>query len=103
MLVNIQDVKDYLGIEFEDEAVNRRLNHLIKVSEKTLEGSLGAGFPIADDRVKELALIIIADLYDNRALHDKVGGNVRRLITDFSLQIRLEMRRNNKKRCKNGI
>ena len=94
-MITIQDVKDYLGIEFDDEAVNRRLNHLIKVSEKTLEGSLGPGFPKEDDRVKELALIIISDLYDNRDLHD----NVRRLVTDFSLQIKLEMRKNNK----NGV
>ena len=98
-MITIQDVKDYLGIEFDDEAVNRRLNHLIKVSEKTLEGSLGTGFPKEDDRVKELALIIISDLYDNRDLHDKVSGNVRRLVTDFSLQIKLEMRKNNK----NGV
>ena len=98
-MITIQDVKDYLGIEFDDEAVNRRLNHLIKVSEKTLEGSLGPGFPKEDERVKELALIIISDLYDNRDLHDKVSGNVRRLVTDFSLQIKLEMRKNNK----NGV
>lgn len=92
-MVTIQDVKDYLGIDFDDEAVDRRLNHLIKVSEKTLEGSLGVGYPTDDDRVKELALIIIADLYDNRELNDKLSGNVRRLVIDFSLQIKLEMRR----------
>lgn len=99
MFLTLQDVKDYLGIEFDDIAVNRRLNHLIKVSEKTLEGSLGTEFPKEDERVKELALIIISDLYDNRDLHDKVSGNVRRLVTDFSLQIKLEMKRGRK----NGI
>lgn len=86
------DVKEYLGIDWSDAATDRRINHLITVAEKFLEGSLGVGFPVDDARVKELAMMIISDLYDNHDTTDKVSGNIRRLIADFSLQIRLEMR-----------
>ncbi|WP_286149570.1 MULTISPECIES: head-tail connector protein [Bacillota] len=100
-MVKIQEVKDYLGIDFSDESIERRLNHLIKVSEKSLKGSLGDGYPTDDERVKEIALIIIEDLYDNHSLNDKVSGNVRRLVNDFSMQIKCEMKR--KKGVLNGI
>ncbi|MBR0575686.1 head-tail connector protein [Proteiniclasticum sp. BAD-10] len=88
----LQDVKDYLGIDYMDAATDRRLTQIISVANKYLEGSLGTGFPTEDPRVKELALIVIADLYDNHTLNEKVAGNIRRLVEDFSLQIRLDMR-----------
>lgn len=94
-MIDVQDVKDYLGIDYDDDMINRRINHLINVSCKYLESSLGKNYPPDDYRVKELALIIIADLYDNHDLNDKVSGNVRKLVSDFSLQIRLEMREKN--------
>ena len=46
-----------------------------------------------DPRVTELALIIIQDLYDNKGLNEKVSGNIRRMVDDFSTQIRMELRR----------
>lgn len=88
----LQDVKDYLGIDYTDAATDRRLTQIISVANKYLEGSLGVGYPADDPRVKELALIVIADLYDNHTLNEKVSGNIRRLVEDFSLQIRLDMR-----------
>lgn len=94
-MVEVQDVKDYLGIDYEDEMVNRRIKHLIQVASKYLESSLGEDYPEYDYRVKELALIVISDLYDNHDLTEKVSGNIRRLVSDFSLQIRLEMRKEN--------
>ena len=64
---------------------------MIKVADRTLQGSIGENYPTDDNRAKELALIIIADLYDNHDLTDKVSGNVRRLIQDFTLQLRIEL------------
>lgn len=101
-ILDIQDVKDYLGIDYEDNAITYRLNHLIKTAERYLEGKLGVGYPKEDERVKELALIVISDLYDNHDMSEKVSGNVRKLVIDFSLQIKLEMRRQNKE-TKNGF
>lgn len=88
----IQDVKDHLGIDFTDDMIDRKLTRLITVADKYLEGSLGKNYQKDDARANELALIIISDLYDNRGMSEKVSGNVRRLVEDFSLQLRLESR-----------
>lgn len=88
----VQDIKDRLGIDWTDDATDRRLAHLNQVATAYLQSSLGIGHPTNDARVKELALIIIGDLYDQDAQNDKVSANIQRLIDDFSLQIKLEMR-----------
>ncbi|MBC5996373.1 phage gp6-like head-tail connector protein [Romboutsia ilealis] len=92
-MITIEDIKDYLGIDYEDLAITIRLKHLKRVADLYLEGALGIDYPQEDERVKEIALIIIEDLYDNHSLNDKVSGNVRRLINDFSLQIKCDMKR----------
>ena len=92
-MITIEDVKDHLGIDYVDDMVIRNLERLIKVADRTLEGSLGKGYPKDDPRAEELALVIVNDLYSNRELSGKVSGNVRRLIDDFQQQLRLEMRR----------
>lgn len=89
----IEDIKIYLGIDWTDGATERRLEMLVKAAEKYLEGSLGVSFHRDDPRVTELALIIIQDLYDNKGLNEKVSGNIRRMVDDFSTQIRMELRR----------
>lgn len=93
-MLELQEVKDYLGIDYDDDMVNRRLNNLIKVAESFLKGAVGKSFDREDARAKELALVVISDLYDNHDLHDKVSYNIRRLINDFALQLQMEARRN---------
>ena len=88
----IEEVKAYLGIDYADDMVTKNLERTILTADAYLKGSLGTDYPTDDPRVKELALIVISDLSDNRGLTEKVSGNVRRLVDDFSLQIRLEMR-----------
>lgn len=88
----LQEVKDYLGIEWEDEATERRLNGLISVADSFLVGSLGEDYPSDDPRVKELALIIIGQLYDNTDPIAKVSNSIQKMVDDMSLQIRLDMR-----------
>ena len=90
-IVTQQEVADYLGVSITDARFQRRCTHLIKVADRTLKGSIGEDYPTDDNRAKELALIIISDLYDNHELTDKVSGNVRRLIQDFQLQLRVEL------------
>ena len=89
----IEDIKIYLGIDWTDGATERRLSMLVNAAEKYLQGSLGVSFPRDDARVTELALIVIQDLYDNKGLNEKVSGNIRRLVDDFSTQLRMELRR----------
>lgn len=87
-----EDVLAYLGIDYADDMVNKNVDRCIKTADAYLKGSIGKNYPTEDPRVKELALILISDLYDNRGIIEKVAGNVRRLVDDMSLQLRLELR-----------
>jgi hypothetical protein len=88
-----EDVLSYLGIDYADEMVTRNVERAIKTADAYLKGAVGENYPTDDPRVKELSLIFISDLYDNRGMIEKVSGNVRRLVDDFMLQLRLELRR----------
>lgn len=88
----IEEVLAYLGIDYADAMVNKNVERCITTADAYLKGSIGKNYPTDDPRVKELALIFISDLYDNRGMIEKVAGNVRRLVDDMSLQLRLELR-----------
>lgn len=92
-VVQAQDVYNYLGIDYADAMVTANVNRAISTADAYLKGAVGADYPIEDPRAKELALIFIADLYDNRGMMEKMSVNVRRLVDDFLLQLRLELRR----------
>lgn len=92
MVLTVQQVKDYIGLDYEDEMVNRNIERIIKVTDKMFIGSLGKDYPKEDERVQEMALMIANDLYTNRELGEKVGSNTRKLFKDFMLQVRMEMR-----------
>lgn len=87
----IEEVLMYLGIDYADDMVNNNVERSILTADAYLKGSIGTNYPANDPRVKELALIFISDLYDNRGMIEKVAGNVRRLVDDMSLQLRLEL------------
>lgn len=86
------EVLAYLGIDYADEMVIKNIERSILTADAYLKGSIGTDYPVDDPRIKELALIFISDLYDNRGMIEKVAGNVRRLVDDMSLQLRLELR-----------
>ena len=100
--MNLEDVKvvtsnevlDYLGIDYADEKVLKNINRAIITADAFLKGSIGEYYPTDDPRAKELALIIISDLYDVRGttVSGTVSNNTRRLVDSLSLQLRLELR-----------
>lgn len=92
-VVSVEEVLAELGIDYADDMVNKNINRAIKTADAYLKGSIGENYPVEDPRAKELALIIISDIYDNKGLKDTVSGNTRRLVDDMSLQLRLELRR----------
>lgn len=92
-VVTVQDVLDELGYDIADEMVTRNITRAINTADAYLKGSIGENYPIEDPRAKELALMIITDIYDNKGLKDTVSGNMRKLVDDMSLQLRLELRR----------
>ena len=91
-VVSVEEVLAYLGIDYSDEMVEKNIERSIKTADAYLKGSIGANYPVDDPRAKELALIIISDLYDNRGLQSTISGNTRKLVDDLSLQLRLELR-----------
>ena len=92
-VVSVEEVLAYLGIDYSDEMVEKNIERSIKTADAYLKGSIGANYPVDDPRAKELALIIVADLYENRGLQSTISGNTRRLVDDLSSQLRLELRR----------
>lgn len=88
----VDDVLAYLGIDYADDMITRNIERSIKTADAYLTGAIGAGYPVDDPRAKELALLFISDLYDNRGVIEKVNGNIRRLVDDFMLQLKLELR-----------
>lgn len=82
-----------LGIDYADEIIERKVKRCINVADAYLKGSIGENYPKDDPRVTELANMIISELYDNRGVMEKVAGNVRRLFSDMSLQLKLELSR----------
>ncbi len=86
------EVLMYLGIDYADDVIKANVDRAIMTADAYLKGAIGKNYPTDDPRVKELALIFISDLYDNRGMIEKVSGNVRRLVDDMTLQLRLELR-----------
>lgn len=96
-VATVEEVLAYLGIDYTDEMTTKNIERSIKTADRYLKSSIGEDYPVSDPRAKELALIVVADLFDNRGLQAQGGGNVssntRKLVDDFSLQMRLELRR----------
>ena len=93
MVVTIEEALTYLGIDYADSMVRTNIERTIKTADAYLKGAVGDDYPVDDPRSKELALIIISDLYDKRGLISTVSGNTRKLVDDLALQLRLELRR----------
>ncbi len=92
-VVTIDEALAYLGIDYADDMVRNNIGRTIKTADAYLKGSVGEDYPVDDPRSKELALIIVSDLYDKRGLVSTISGNTRKLVDDLSLQLRLELRR----------
>lgn len=88
-----EEVKDYLGIDFEDEVSNRNIQRYINVAKRYLEGSISK-LPENDERVKQLALFVIEDLYDRGSYSVKENKTLEKLKNDFIMQLQCEGRSN---------
>ena len=89
-VLTVEEVLEYLGIDYADKVITNNINRAIKTADFYLKGSLGTDYRVDDPRAKELALIIVSDLYDNRGLNETISGPTRKLVDDLSLQLRLE-------------
>jgi hypothetical protein len=92
-MVNVQEVLDYLGLDETDGMTDRNIELLIDSADAFLRGAVGEDYPTDDPRVKNLSLIIINDLYENRGSTEKVSTKVKSFVTSSMLQLQLEYRR----------
>lgn len=92
-MITRDEVLAYLGIDYADDMVNRNIDRMINTADAYLKGSIGEDYPSDDPKAKELALILVADLYENRTLTEGASNMTRKLVDDLSWQLRLQLRR----------
>lgn len=85
------EVKDFLGIDFDDEVSDRNIKRYIDVAESYLKGAI-SNLPEDDERVKQLALFIIEDLYDRGSYSMKENSTLEKMKNDFIIQLQCEGR-----------
>lgn len=88
----IDEIKDYLGIDYDDDVSNRNIKKYMSVADSWLKGSIGENYPKNDERAKQLALFIIEDLYDRGSYSVKENKNIEKMKNDFIMQLQCEGR-----------
>ena len=89
-VLKVKDVREELGIDTVDNAVDSRLTRYIKVADAYLRGAISETYPVNDERAIELALLIIEDLYDRNSTTVKENNTIEKLKADFMLQLKVE-------------
>lgn len=89
-----QEVKDYLGIDFEDAMSNRNIKRYINLADAWLRGAVGE-YDEDDERAKQLALFVIEDLYDRKSYTVKENATLKKLKNDFVMQLQYEPKEEN--------
>lgn len=97
-MIGVQDLCDYLHIDYADRAVLANVERALASARGRLRGAIGDRAEqvfIADGRADDLMLIYAAEAYDHRA--DTAAGKVAsarsHLITDTETQLRQEYMR----------
>lgn len=90
-----QDVLDYLSLDYPDEVVLRRIRSLIAAVDSYLQGAIGKDYAIAVEpeslaMAREIGLMLIAELYENRSATQKERAVVRTLLSSMLLQLQIE-------------
>ena len=94
--VSIEEVCDHLG--YDPIEVEAEEGQATKFSNLYLQGAIGKNYPVEDERAKQIALLVISDLYDYRDLDSKnISNTTRKLLNDLEWQLKMEMKRNGNK------
>lgn len=86
------EIKDYLGIDYDDDVSNRNIKKYMSVADSWLKGAIGENYPKNDERAKQLALFVIEDLYDRGSYSVKENKNIEKMKNDFIMQLQCEGR-----------
>ena len=90
-MLKLREALDYLGIDAEDDMIINNINRQIEVADRHLKAAVGDDYPADDPRMKEVALMIVGELYDKRTLSAKEENRINSLARLYMRQIRLEM------------
>lgn len=90
-----QDVLDYLGVDYADEMVLRRIRALIDTVDSYLTGAIGTDYatavgPESLAKAREVGLMLIGELYDNRGMEGKERSVIRVLLSSMLLHLQLD-------------
>lgn len=86
-MLTLEEVKAELGIDYTDNKTDSRLNRYILVADAWLKGAVGDNYPKDDARAKQLALLIIEDLFDRNTNNVKENITINKLKQDFIMQL----------------
>lgn len=89
----IDEIKDYLGIDYDDDVSNRNIKRYMSVADSWLKGAIGENYPKNDERARQLALFVIEDLYDRSSYSVKENKTLEKMRDDFVLQLQCEGRK----------
>lgn len=84
-----EEAKDYLRVDFDDD--DGLIDNLLLAADEYLTGAVGTNYDKNSERAKMLQRIVIQDLYDSRGMSEIASSRTRQLVSDFALQLRLEM------------
>lgn len=93
-MLTIDDVMDYLGIDYADEVVTKNVQNAWNTAEQVMLGAVGADvreYLPDDPRVDELVKIYTDDLYSEHGVSAKVSNATRMMVSTMELQLRLEL------------
>ena len=91
-MLSVDDVKKELGIDFSDKNTDARLERYIQVADAWLKGAVG-DYNNDDERAKQLALLIIEDLFDRNSNSVKENATINKLKNDFIMQLKWEVKK----------
>ena len=86
---SIEEVKEYLNIDFSDLITDNNIQRFINVAESYLKGAIDI-IPKDDERVKQLALFVIEDLYDRSSYTIKENATLIKLKNNLIFQLQYE-------------
>lgn len=88
-MLELEDVKKELGIDFSDKNTDDRIERYIQLADAWLKGAIGE-YDKKDERAKQLALLIIEDLFDRNSNTVKENATINKLKNDFVMQLKWE-------------
>lgn len=94
-MVTVDEALRYMGIDYVDDVVRANAELALNTAVQTLYGAVGEDterYLPDDPRIAYLVLTYTDSLYSDRGVSAKVDANVRRMVADLELQLRMELR-----------